>query len=483
MNYTNLNIKSSDKTFKYIVEYGNNLNITSNILKYYWNDSAYFFFDNEHKNVLHQKNYWLDVKEESTYTSNYIPNNYKTCYFDLFFPRYSVETYNRNVYYVLTMNTWINDKCIYLGSYLIDRKQAIAPENGIRKFLNDEYYEYIRVNTVDPFSIIYDDMWKDFRVHFCGEKVFYDGVQKNNSASNINVTLTPVKLVDNIWIKLDGYDSSQSVLQIDNSNDTNYLTNILKFDIEEGNPIFNCKLSFNEVYQNNFKEYLLETYQITIDENFKIKYCFVIGDKENPYKYKEHIFEKAETSDKFILDEFAFNSWNEYEDGLYAWCFVIIQKHDEDILVITSNRVFITKEIFKYLMNEDIRKVDLQNIDMEIKKYDVVNIIKNEIVSVERPTDYKANIIKPVFVKVQETESIRLHRSVTESICINLDAYKNKVDAFVLKVGDTNFYETGRINSGVVFKVFGTNLPETDGIYYILNNEGELVTTGNYTIV
>jgi hypothetical protein len=46
-----------------------------------------------------------------------------------------------------------------------------------------------------------------------------------------------------------------------------------------------------------------------------------------------------------------------------------------------------------------------------------------------------------------------------------------------------NFYEIGRINSGIIFKVIGTNLPAIDGIYYILNGEGELVTTGKYSIV
>jgi hypothetical protein len=105
------------------------------------------------------------------------------------------------------------------------------------------------------------------------------------------------------------------------------------------------------------------------------------------------------------------------------------------------------------------------------------------VVSVERPNDYKSNIVKPIFVKVQDAGAIRLHRSVTENISINLDAYKNKVNAFVLKIGDMNFYEIGRINSGIIFKVIGTNLPDVDGFYYILNENGELVTTGKYSIV
>ena len=96
--------------------------------------------------------------------------------------------------------------------------------------------------------------------------------------------------------------------------------------------------------------------------------------------------------------------------------------------------------------------------------------------------DYKANIVKPVFVKVQEADSISLHRSVIENIVINLDKYKNKVDAFILKIGDANYYEIGRINTGIIFKIVGTSLPQENGLYYILNEDGELVTTGKYTI-
>ena len=120
---------------------------------------------------------------------------------------------------------------------------------------------------------------------------------------------------------------------------------------------------------------------------------------------------------------------------------------------------------------------------MNTNNLNVVNVIENKIVTLERPNEYKSNIIKPIFVKVQETDSIRVHKSVTENICINLDAYKNKVDAFILKIGDTNFYEIGRINSGVIFKVIGSNIQLDNGIYYILNNEGELVTTGKFTVV
>jgi hypothetical protein len=235
------------------------------------------------------------------------------------------------------------------------------------------------------------------------------------------------------------------------------------------------------VYNGDFELYLNETYQIF--GNVDLKYCFVIGDKENPYKYKEITKNNFETSAIFELNDFVFDSWSDFIEGMYAQVYFIVQKNDNDIIVISSNKVFITQEEFKYFMNEKIRTVNLNDLDMELKSFDVVNVIENKVVSVERPNDYKSNIVKPIFVKVQDAGAIRLHRSVTENISINLDAYKNKVNAFVLKIGDMNFYEIGRINSGIIFKVIGTNLPDVDGFYYILNENGELVTTGKYSIV
>ena len=489
MNYTNINIKSNNRTFKYIVEYFDDPGVQMKPLKYFKNEYGYFFFDEDQQNVLHEKNYWTEIGKGETYESDTFPHTYNISSFDLYFPRFSVDTYQTGVYYILTLNTWINDTCVFLGSYLIDRKEAVASSQGVRRFLNDEYYEYVRVNTVDPFYLNYGDEWKDFRIVFCGE----DDEQKNNTASNINITLTPVKKVDGIWIKLDEYDSYQSAIVINNNEDSNYLTPKLMLENGDGNPKFYCGLVFNDVYENNFEDYLRETYQITVDENFKIKYGFVIGDKDNPYKYTEHVFDYAESGTSFELDEFVFDSWNDYVDGMYAQVYVILQKHDEDILVLISNQVYITQEEFKYFMRmpegeilendiREIRKVDLDSLDMDVNKYNVVNVIENKIVSVERPSDYKANIIKPVFIKVQDADSIRLHRSVTENIVINLDAYKNKVKAFILKVGDTNYYEIGRVNSGIIFKVVGSSLPEENGNYYILNDDGELVTTGKYVI-
>lgn len=489
MNYTNLNIKANDETFKYIVEYFNDKNTKTNELKYYTNEFGIFFLMDGQNNILYQKNFWKNIdKNDVKDDASNLPSTYNTSVFNLYFPRYSVDLYEKNIYYTISLNVWINGVPVYLGSFLIDRKDSLAPNNGNKKFLNDEYYEYVSIETINPFDIIYSDDWKNFRKYYCGEEEI-DGLQKNNSVSNINITLSAIKKIDDVFVKLDNYDNTQSVLVLNNENNNDLSAN-LSFNILDGVPTFNCKILFNSVYNGNLKDYLKETYQIDFFEDeyngeiIKSKYCFVIGDKNNPYKYNEKEYDNLPTTCDFdVMQDFIFNSWDDFVEGMYAQVYFIIQKNNEDILVMLSNKIYITQEIFKYLMDENIRKINLENIDMNTNNFNIVNVIENKIVTLERPNEYKSNIVKPVFVKVQEVDNIRIHKSVTENICINLDAYKNKVSSFILKIGDNNFYEIGRINSGIVFKVIGTNIQLDNGYYYILNNEGELVTTGKFTAI
>ena len=145
MNYTNLNIVSQGKSFKYIVEYYDDPALQSTPLQYYRTDDGIFFLNSSKQNVIHKKNYWVNEHNEDTKNhletleNEFIPSIYNRSSFNIYFPRYAVETYSNNVKYVLTINTWINEKYVYLGSVLLDRSNAIACESGVRKFMNEEY--------------------------------------------------------------------------------------------------------------------------------------------------------------------------------------------------------------------------------------------------------------------------------------------------------------------------------------------------------
>lgn len=484
MTYANLNIVSGDNTFKYIVEYKPTNTKQTKELALCRNDVGFFFHNTDQINVLHSKNFWEECKDAEI--KDFVPTSWFSCVFDIYFPRFSVDTYNKNVFYVLTLNTWIANTCLFLGSVILQRNNSTAIESGFRTFLNDKYYEHISLDIPDPTYIIYSDEWKDFRKNVCKE-ITENGAQLNNTGSSINITLTPVKKVDDTWIKLDGYDSAQNAIVIKNDLKNTFMSADLKFNSSERE--FVCELKYNDFY-DDLSEYLYETYQMRTEQtesnSFQMQYGLVIRDKEDAYKYITHKYNKPIEKDTFVFDEFSYENWDDFHEGLYANILLIIQINGNDSLVLTSNSVQITQEIYRFFIKQNniVKHINLNNINMNVQKLDVVNVIKNEIVTVERPNDYKANIIKPVFVKVQEGTAIRLHRSVIENIVLNLDQYKNKVDQFTIKIGTSNSVELGRINSGVVFKIIGSGLPEeASGLYYILNQDGELVTTGNYTIV
>jgi hypothetical protein len=480
MNYTNINITSDNKRFKYIVEYIPNNEASRSFPSYYINSKNQIFFcSNNLKNIVHKRNYW-NIFEDTSLT-DYIPDSYKTCIFDVYFPRFSVDTYNSNVSYVLTINTWINSKAVYLASVLLSRNDAIA-SSTVKTFLNDEYYEHIEIEAIDPTYLQYDDSWKDFRINICGEKSISKELQYNNDASAINISLTAVQNIDGTWVKLDNYDTEYSAINvIDTFNQK--LNATLKLELDSSRK-FVCKINYNEFY-NSLHDYILETYQLDTDlTELKTIFGLTFRDKNDAYKYIEHTYNGLKETDEFQISELSIKNWTDFIEGEYANVIIMLRIDEDDIIVLTSNTILLTQDTFKYLLPVSINKINLDRVDMNIQKYDVVNIVKNEIVTIERPNDYKANLLTPVFIKVQEASTIRLHKSVTENIVINLDAYKNSIDAFTIKIGDYNSNELGRVNSGVVFKINGVSLPEeTEGTYYILNDNNELVTNGKYIII
>ena len=484
MNYTNLNIVDSDHQFKYVIERQTRDSMTDDQVSYYVDEENIGFLI-EGNNLKSSKNYWEDISEVQSF-SEFVPSIYKTSKMTLYYPRFSVETYEKNVKYVLTVYTWILGRKIILGSVLLDRQDAMATETGPRTFLNDQYYEYSSIDIIDPYELLYGDGWKDWRKEVCGEdrEVFNDG------GSNVGVNLCVIDYVNGVWIKKSGYEESQSSISI-TDNISDYLSCHIKSNTSGSviQPRISCSIRFNNNYDQTsegLSKYLYETYGIE-KENVSSKFILIVQDKENVYKYIAHKYDGIRSFDDFTKNAIGYQSWDEYEEGLkisVLYQIVTGDGDDEiDILSFMSNYLFLDQELFKYLVGENyINSVKLNQVNMNNYNIDVVNKIVNNVVSVERPDDYKSNIIKPIFFKVQDASNIIIHPAVTENICINLDAYKNKVNVFTIKIGEYTFKEIGRTNNGIIFKIVGANLNvEDSGIYYILNDVGDLVTTGKYS--
>jgi hypothetical protein len=172
---------------------------------------------------------------------------------------------------------------------------------------------------------------------------------------------------------------------------------------------------------------------------------------------------------------------------MYIICSATIKANDVELLTIMSNKILMTPEVFKYAINTDINgtqinHIELNDINMNNINLNVVNKHINNVIQLDRPKDYKSNIIKPVYYRTRDLNNLVIHPNITENICLNLDKYKYTVDSFILRLEGINFAEISRNPNGVIFKVVGNKLPNTiqNGTYYILNQDSELVSYGKY---
>lgn len=149
-----------------------------------------------------------------------------------------------------------------------------------------------------------------------------------------------------------------------------------------------------------------------------------------------------------------------------------------------SNPFQLTENIFAQLLSVARGHHTITGLEnMLINKPRIINKNIVQVVEMTAQTDSKSNIVQPVFFRTRELAALIIHPEVTENICINLDAYKAQCSRFFIKVEGTTFPEIGRTESGIIFKVQGNMLPGkvSGGVYYILNQDLDLVTTGKYT--
>ena len=507
MKYTNINIDSPKGQMKYYIEYiEGNKKIDKDIV-YLMKDDSYIYFYDSYNDVLRSGNEWSVSTKDGNFNTivcdfTTLPGTFgnvgeipahRISYLNIYFPRFSVETYKSGVRYALNVSIYINNTEVMIGSYLINRNDAIAVDN-IKKFSNEEYYEYVRVPIINPWDILYSDEWKEFRIEACNEPLD-EGFEINATGSLVNISLHPVELTStNTYTEIDDYKGGQNSINISDE-----VTDYLKFEISdnrnengyyENRMLISTSLSFNQAYtqdMDGLKEYMRETYRL---EDFSLKMEISIQDENDIYKYM--LVDVDEPWKDFDIREkindsypFLFDSWDGYTEGIYINIILHIVPKDQDTLIyLKSNKIALTPELFRYLVGspDDANRIFLEAVDMNVFNINAVNKVSQTVIQMERPDDYKANLIKPVFFRTQDLGSIVVHPEVTENICINLDSYKSKVDSFVLKLEGVLFNEYGRNNSGVLFKITGSSLPGSvsSGIYYILNQDNELITTGKY---
>lgn len=505
MLYTNVNICDETHTFKYVIGYdSDNVRDVYEPLQYVKNTvgnvNLVYIFD-KNTNIVNKGNYWVS---ENDYVGKHqldIPH-YKSSKLYIYFPQYSVETYfNKDVKYALEVNTWINGKRIVLGSYLISRSDAFAMPT--KKLFGDSYVEYVTVDVINIRSFIYDPEWSDFKESVCeGLHIPY--------GSLLNVTLYPVeKNESGEYIVLSGFDGSQNSLQID-ANRRDFLDARIGFcdSATDGRVVrYDLFDSGDDITWSDLADYVRGSYNnysagVNTD-TLVVEYGFAVRNSNDVFFTNSFTFEGLDPDDLISPQYFndigisnigGWSWWVEYEktsseplllQGIVTFSQKIADGKVKELFYIKTNILPLTQEVFSYFIVENTRKLDLNHINMNVQNINVVQKTEHIIRKYDNVNDAKSNIIQPVFFKVRELGNIVVHPEVTENICINLDQFKSKVNRFQIQIEGCVFQEIGRTGAGVIFKITGSVLPksQTSGLYYILNENAELVTNGNYKYI
>lgn len=437
----------------------------------------------------------------------------------VYFPYYSLNTKQPDIKYALTVYMWLNGFKVILGSYLVNRFNACANMNPLVD--PSRYYDEYTVDIINPKTIVYSEAWKAFREVLCNEQP-----NSNYTGIDLVVQLDPVEFDEEseCYTNILSCAGGENVIVMyDNVEDMKLSITHNLFASEGEKPLINCSLSFHSEYKQDvdgLKEYIQETYGV--DKNFydlRISYDLALRNDDDIYFYnmsKPELGEcllsyDFESIDSIGMSNFERISWEwidayeaENKAPLYLQCMSNIYikniKTGEESLLLyfKSNNIPLTHDIMSYFLYPRmsvvdeldefwaLKKVELNNVNMNLYNIDVVNKTENIIKQFDYVNnDSKSNIVQPVFYRVQPLSSITLHRGVVENIAINLDQYKSKVKRFKLKIGNTTLVESGRVKAGIIFVSNPSNMTgiPNAGVYHVLNERGNVVTSGNYTCI
>lgn len=520
MKYTNLNIKNTNNTFKYVIGYLSSrdesvLGKTDEFVYSNPDSGTCLFKDNDRDVYVRTINEWKNSDlVDLTWSDTNIPETVNCSTVRVYFPEFSVDTYEHNVHYMLDVSIWIHGTTISLGSFLLNRNDAVACPK-VTRILDENYYECIDIEIPDPMDIIYSDDWMTFRETECGKKVsktvwkntsiwsdtrlWSNSFENNDDIPCLFINLNAVVKTDNEYMKMDGYVGCQGSILMAELDDYLSLNLSQTINTEDENSSLICRPVMNHTYRTadnkyNIYEYFRETYDL---DPTSLVLEAVVSDEDNIYKCISRTISEddAMNDESWIFniqgsEEFTFKDWSEWDWGMSIVSTLTVKYGTGQSMFVKSNSIPITPDLFRFMIYnpsytgslKNLYYINLDDIDMTSNIVNVVNKNVQNIIQLENNVDGKSKFIKSVFFRTHDLANIIVHPDVTENICINLDSYKSKVSTFSIQIENTIFTETGRNNSGVLFKIVGSKLPEslTSGTYYILDDNNEMITSGKY---
>lgn len=260
--------------------------------------------------------------------------------------------------------------------------------------------------------------------------------------------------------------------------------------------------AWQRIYSTDFSKYKslsekakdYEDLKEILGDSFEmVKYtCIVSSD----YMSKNIIHEEISYSDR--VDDFLFpmkdlfSKWSQVPDNVYVRLIMEDRAIGKNC---SSPTVLFTKDKLKYTINEQqytrlsIKKKETDIDDMNKENFNFISNMNCRIVKsndgkqqIQKNSVQPRIIYKPIFFKVQDLQNIVLRSNMSQNIGISLSSYVNKVDEFILSIGENKWHESSRTSSFVIFNVNSKLINEATGKYDILTSNNEYLSTGNYTI-
>lgn len=260
--------------------------------------------------------------------------------------------------------------------------------------------------------------------------------------------------------------------------------------------------AWQRIYSTDFSKYKSLSERAKDYEDLKeilgdslemVKYtCIVSSD----YLSKNIIHEEISYSDR--VDDFLFpmkdlfSKWSQVPDNVYVRLIMEDRAIGKNC---SSPTVLFTKDKLKYTINEQqytrlsIKKKETDIDDMNKENFNFISNMNCRIVKsnddkqqIQKNSVQPRIIYKPIFFKVQDLQNIVLRSNMSQNIGISLSSYVNKVDEFILSIGENKWHESSRTSSFVIFNVNSKLINEATGKYDILTSDNEYLSTGNYTI-
>lgn len=260
--------------------------------------------------------------------------------------------------------------------------------------------------------------------------------------------------------------------------------------------------AWQRIYSTDFSKYKslsekakdYEDLKEILGDSFEmVKYtCIVSSD----YMSKNIIHEEISYSDR--VDDFLFpmkdlfSKWSQVPDNVYVRLIMEDRAIGKNC---SSPTVLFTKDKLKYTINEQqytrlsIKKKETDIDDMNKENFNFISNMNCRIVKsndgkqqIQKNSVQPRIIYKPIFFKVQDLQNIVLRSNMSQNIGISLSSYVNKVDEFILSIGENKWHESSRTSSFVIFNVNSKLINEATGKYDILTSDNEYLSTGNYTI-